>query len=99
MFGVETHTVINSLSVSTAVSKILKNNPDRLSYILVNLGTVDVYVGFTSDVSASKGILLTANGGSMNLTIREDFDLATYEVHAVAASSTSTLYIVEEEIL
>ena len=97
--GVQTKANINPVvsSVGTSATKILNNNPDRLAWILINLGTEEIYVAFESDVSSNKGILVDKNGGFLVLTVDEDFHLVGYEVWAISPSTTNNIYIVEVE--
>ena len=98
-FGMSTRTVINPLTnaVATSVTKIAQNNADRLALTIVNVGANDVYIGFDAETSASRGIFVGANGGSLTLTVEEDFELITNNVYAISVGVASTIYVVEVE--
>jgi hypothetical protein len=99
-FGVKTRIVINDIvnSVGTSVTKILANKPDRLAFLIVNLGTGALYILSDPTVSATKGILIEPNGGNYVALPDEDFDLVGYEWFAVASAATNilTLEIIAE---
>jgi len=95
-FKVKTRQNINP-EVSTltgGVDKVLGNNPNRLAWVIINLGANSAYVGFTNDVSASKGILLSALGGSASMVWDEDFETVGYEVYC-KGTAADTLYVIE----
>lgn len=98
-FGVKTRSFEDPVTstVATTVTQILKNNPDRFTYTIVNLTAYAVYVAFDRQVSTSRGILITANGGSLTISAKEDGELVGYEVFAISNSSASTIFIVVTE--
>jgi len=100
-FGVKTRGVPNPLGaidVTTTVTQIVHGNPDRLSIIVVNLGANDVYVAFDREVSTTRGILLTANGGFLSMNVDEDMELVGYPIYGVTAAGTSRVYVHETEV-
>ena len=99
IFGVKTRMVVNPLSkvVNSAATKVLGNNPDRFSWAIVNLSDETMYLAWSQDVSSSKGVLLTANGGSTSLTANEDLELVGYPVWMIATSDAKEIYAVEVE--
>ena len=96
-FGVKTGSRENPITDSVGVSaaRVLPNNPNRLSWVIVNLSANIVYLAFSPDVSSSKGILLSANGGIGSMIYKEDFELVAREVYAVASAAASAIYVVE----
>lgn len=98
-FGVKTHSLSDPVTniVATSVTQILKNNPDRLSYTIINLTAYSIYVGFDREVSTSRGILIPASGGSLTLSAEEDGELVGYEAFAISATSASTIYTIVTE--
>lgn len=98
-FGMKTRSIQNPVTstVATSVTKILRNNPDRLAYTIVNLTAYSVYVGFDSEVSTSRGILVPASGGTLTLSADEDGELVGYEVYAISSGSASTIFTVVTE--
>ena len=86
-------------TVGTTPTKVLNNNPDRILALLVNLTANDGYVGFDNEVSATRGIPVPSNGGSLTLLIDEDGELVIQETYAVCPGGAGTWYIVEIERL
>ncbi len=82
-------------TVATTATRILANNPNRVQWIAINLSANDGFVGFSGDVSSTKGIRLPANGGNVSLVYTEDFALLFVEVYAINLTATGTWYIVE----
>jgi len=96
-FGVRTRAVENpkTTSVGTTAVEILSNNPRRLGAVIINLSTNTVYLGLSQDVSSSKGILLTPNGGSFALVWDEDFQMTAWAWWAVSSGASSSIYTIE----
>jgi len=98
-FGFPTRAVENPVvaAVGTTAAEILKNNPDRVFFLVVNLSTNIVYVGLASDVSATKGIRLDANGGFVSFSVEEDGEAVAYQIFAIATGAASAIYVLEIE--
>ncbi|GAH46251.1 unnamed protein product, partial [marine sediment metagenome] len=60
-FGIKTRTQSISFdNLDTSVhTKVLPNNPNRLGWMAINLGDVNIFVAFDVAVSLTRGILLT----------------------------------------
>ena len=98
-FGMKTRSVTDPVTptVATSVTQVLKNNPDRLAWTLINLTAYSIYVAFDREVSTSRGILVPAAGGSLTLTAEEDGELVGYEVFAISKTASSTIFTVITE--
>jgi len=83
--------------VGTSAVEILRANPDRFQWLIVNLSANTIYVAFDKDVSSSKGILLEPNGGFASMHAREDGEAVTYPVWAIATGADSAIYVIEYE--
>ena len=96
-FGVSTRAAENreDTSTSTTSSIVLRNDATRLAATIVNLGSNDVYVRPDGVASATAGVIIAKNGGSLSLIFRDDFSLVGKEWQGATGSSTSTLYISE----
>lgn len=97
MYGVKTAMQVNPVAseIGATPTELLKNNPNRLAWTLINLGTEAVYLAFTPDVAATKGIYVAAGGGTMGLLFSEDFELCTYPVWGIGAVGGDDIYLVE----
>jgi hypothetical protein len=95
-FGCKTEAVadpLNVTSVGTTTTQILPNNPDRLFYILVNLGSYDLYVAWDRSVGSTHGVQVSKGGGNLVLTADDDAELVGYEAYAVSPSGATDIYI------
>ena len=97
IYNAKTRPVFNRLvdQVGTTAVQIAPNDPKRLGITVVNLSSSTLYVAFSNLVSSDRGILLTQNGGSLNLVPEHDFDLVGWEMWAVAGAANSQIYVVE----
>jgi hypothetical protein len=82
-------------SVGTSVARIMYNNPDRLAWLIVNLSTNEVYIGWNTGVSTTNGIRLDSSGGNVVALADEDLELVGYEVYAVATGASSSIFVLE----
>lgn len=96
-WGVKTDIRFNPLvaQVETTKTQLLKPNPNRLAWTLINLGANQIHVAFEQDVSNSKGVYVSATGGVFGLLFSEDFTLVTFPVWAIATSAAAAIYLVE----
>ena len=96
-YGMRTRTESHSFTnLDTGIhTKILANNPNRLGWMAVNLGAVNIFVAFDTAVSLTRGILLTPNGGSMTSLYEEDFEATCWNVYGMAEGDDGNLFIVE----
>lgn len=97
IYGIKTTPRINPLvsSVGASVTKIMNNNPNRVSFIIVNLSANIMYISPENDVSSSKGIILAASGGSFIVQWDRDFELVSHEWYCIAGGAASSIYILE----
>jgi hypothetical protein len=82
------------ISVGTTPIQLVKANPQRTGLLIQNIGSYNVYISRSSNVSAGNGLLLMANGGSIIMHWREDGYMVLDTWYAVGSGST-TLYIQE----
>lgn len=82
-------------SVGATAAVILSNNPNRLAWVIINLSVNAIYLGLTNGVSATNGIYLGANGGSVTMTWDEDFQLVGWAIWAIAPAGASACYSIE----
>jgi len=98
-FKGRTRPVVNPVTdtVATTVTEILRNNPDRYGWMIVNLSPNRGYIGFDREVSATKGIPIEAQGGMISMIYEEDGEATTYAVFALNEVAAGTYYILEME--
>ena len=100
LYGVKCDVVENPITdtVTTAVTQLLKNDPGRCNWTLVNLGATPLYFCFTPDPSANKGIYVAINGGYVTLDWKDDGILVTRPIYAVS-TGTIKVYLVGIRII
>ena len=82
-----------TFTATTSVQQVFGNDPERVSVLIVNTSTNSVYIGFSEAVSATNGLLLSANGGSFQSDVEEDLMLPIRAVYCLAAGAGSGLYV------
>lgn len=98
-FGVKTraYPIADPVSCLTTVTVILPNNPDRLGYLLVNLGDTAMYVAWDRGVLASHGVYIGKGGGSFSLAADEDGELVGYELFGISVDSANDIFTMVTE--
>jgi hypothetical protein len=98
-FGFPTRLVPNPVvtTVGTTIVEVMRNNPDRIFWLIENRSANDIYLGFKNDVSSTNGVRLAAAGGSASMTIEEDGNVTGWQVFAVATGAGSSIYSFEIE--
>jgi hypothetical protein len=101
-YGVKTYPVFNRITAKAlngVITPVLFNDPSRCGWSITNLGSVPLFLSFTPDPSATKGIMVADLGGYVSLVWNEDFELITLPVWAYCTGADDDLYIVEDLIL
>ncbi len=95
--GVPTFTRENPEVSTVGVTPVtvLRQNPNRVAFTIVNLSAVEVFLRPLQNPSATVGILVGPGGGSLTLDWLEDFDLCGYEWRAVANAAASPVFVLE----
>lgn len=83
-------------TVGTTAVRVLTQNPNRVSIKMVNPSSNTIYVWTTADVSSTKGIVLTGNGGSLVLSVRSDDSLDLINEWWAVASGSSSAFLARE---
>jgi len=96
-FGIKTRSVVNPVTaaVAAAGNLILRNNPDRVGFIIINLSANIVYISPLPGVLATAGIRLAAGGDWRSFVWDEDFELCSLDWYATASAFPSAIYILE----
>lgn len=97
LYGVRTYPKENlqTTSVGVAAERIAINNPMRASLLVINMSANTIYLALTPNVSATQGIILAPNGGSVLFQWDRDFELVTEEWWALATGAASAIYTLE----
>ena len=94
-FGITTRHVSRVVSVGTTAVTILPNNDDRLSAVIMNLGTSPAYINPGDAVSAANGIRLSANGGGYVMNWKDDMVLPGLQWLAIDPTASVNVLVVE----
>ena len=91
------HTVANEnvVSVGTTRQTLLRNNPNRVSWAMINEGLNDVRVTFDPSISSTSGWLLSASGGIILSDWETDGDTVGYEIFGIAVGAPNNVRIRE----
>lgn len=92
-YGGATAETVDVVSVGITQTAVLRNDPERVFALLVNLSLNTIYVGFDQLVSASRGVVLAPNGGTYQVDVEEDFTVPIRAHFAVATAAASNLYV------
>jgi len=97
LYGVRsTHrTNHTSAVVNIAPTRILSGNPNRLSFLIVNLSGNAIYIAPDNAVSATRGIYLAANGGTAAFQWDRDFEIVAQEWFGMSTVNARDVYILE----
>jgi hypothetical protein len=84
-----------TVTVGATPTLILRHDPGRFMWLIINLSSANGYIAFSTGVSSSFGMLLNASGGERVALADEDGPLPVKEVWGVSDSAGSTWYVVE----
>lgn len=94
-FGGRTYLVSNYVGMAVTPSQIIRNNPNRVSWIMTNNDVNDVYIWLASYSPAFGFLLLMAAGGYIDTDWSEDGEIVGYEVWGMSASGTPKIQVYE----
>jgi len=90
-----TKPVPQDVSVQTTLTEIMRNNPDRFAWVMVNTSANRGHFGFDREVSATHGFALEASYGVVSAVWEEDGEMTTYAVFGYNEVAAGTWYVVE----
>lgn len=96
-FGVATTYRVNreGATAGTSGSVVLRSDPNRFGFTIINLGTAAVFVSPSRELSTTTGIRLAPSGGSLTLVWSDDLDLVSVEWWCISGSAGQTVYTLE----
>jgi len=97
MLGIHTRPVDSpaSSTVGTTATKLLRQNANRFSYVITNLGANPMYIGKSENVSSTSGLYIAPYGGQITVQWDKDFSYVTYEVWAISTGVANAYYTIE----
>lgn len=80
--------------VGTAVTQVFAANPTRVGFLVINLGSFNVFLAPdpAGPPSATNGILLQPNGGGLVSTWRDDGEVVSWDWEGIAIGGSSTVF-------
>ena len=81
--------------LTTTAAEILRNDPERVGWLVVVTGATEAQLAFNVAVTTASSIRIPGSGGSFSANVREDFTLPTTSLYGIVAAGTTTLHIVE----
>ena len=94
-FGGPTTSRTSTVAVATTVTRIVGNNPRRVSVTVYNRGVNNVDVDYVATVTSGGGIPLTGASGVMQSTIEDDGEAVVQELYGIATTASSSVFVVE----
>lgn len=82
-------------AVGTTVIQVLRQDPSRTGFTIVNLSLNRIYVTPLGVPSSSNGVRVDPNGGSVFLNWEEDGEVVAWEWRGIADGAASNVYILE----
>jgi len=100
LYGVKSRKRVNYLvaQVEDEPTRILPGDPNRLSFVFVNLSANPMYIAPQRNLThtpATVGIYIAPTGGSIILQWDRDFELVSEEWWAISTIAASPCYILE----
>lgn len=86
----------SSFSIGLTASTVARQNPNRVYLGFFNTSASDIFISPFPQVASTYGILVPPSGGSVILTVSDDFILPSLEWWAVASLAASPLFIIEQ---
>lgn len=80
-------------TVGTASAVLLRADSMRYAFTFINLSANNIFIRPKNTASATNGIRVDPNGGSVTVILEDDFTLASLEWQAIAAGAGSAFYL------
>lgn len=83
------------LTLSTTVRQVLRNDPERVGWLIVVTGGTTAQLAFNANITLATAILISGAGGTFSANVREDFTLTTVGVFGRVEAGNTTIHIIE----
>ncbi len=84
----------SDVDVDATVAPLLRNDPERVGWLIVNVGSTILRVSWGRPGTGVSQIPIGAAGGSLSVNVREDFVLPTHELLAQVAAGTTLVKVI-----
>ena len=81
-------------TITTTNQVLLRANPSRYGFIIVNLGANPVFIRPNAPASSTVGIRIDPNGGSAAFSMDEDFSLPAMQWQAITSGGDSAIFLI-----
>jgi hypothetical protein len=81
--------------LQSTLTSICLGNGDRVGLVLMNVANNDAYISTNPLTTQPNGILISANGGAITLTVRDDFTLPARQWFAFAPAGLTQVHVLE----
>ena len=85
----------NIVTVGAAVVPILRENPERVAWLVQNLSGSDIRVRWNQEVAVGSGLLLAANNGLIRSSITQDGSLSSWALYGIGPLAGLSVYTLE----
>lgn len=94
-FGGPTAPRMTSVTVGTTSTRLFKNDPRRVAWVVMNRSVNNGALGFNSDLTFANGFLMGANGGEAEALVDVDGEATTYEVFGINDGAAGVWAVLE----
>ncbi len=96
-FKLKTRSLVNPVvaALGAAAVVFLRNNPDRVGFVIFNLSVNAIYISPLQTVLATAGIPMLLQGDGISLVWDEDFEMVSYDWYGIAPAGASAIYVLE----
>lgn len=91
----KTYSRRTAVTVEATQTRILKNDPKRLAFTIINQGVNNVRISNRSTITSSTGLQLVATG-TMNFLTLEERAFVKSEINAISEVGSNIVEIFEE---
>jgi len=85
----------STVSVATTSTQILKNNPERVGFVMINSGSYLLTISIRADLELYKGFVLSQRGDTMASLFIEDGILPILDFYGIADTTAGEITIYE----
>lgn len=83
------------VSVATTAGVLLKNNPERIGWVIINTGNIQVTCRTSRIITAGEGLIIAQAGDTMTSNVLEDGNFPVLELSAIAAAAGGEVIVYE----
>ena len=83
------------IPVGVVAEVILLNNPERIGWVMVNTGNIQITFDIIQDVLDGRALVLPQGGDTVSVNYIEDAQFPTHEISMIAAAAGGEVFITE----